>query len=408
MMDTTEQLLVVRYDYRLRVSSTVERTLVSEYGLARWVWNRCVEESREANRISTPENPVHCGLTQLGKALTKWRSENEWLRSGSQDAQQQMVREFTKTRSKAMSDIKNKFPPSKRNGFPKFKSRHRALPSLQYSKNGFSLKEDGSGKPRLHLPHGVVVRPVWSRDLPSEPTSVNVYRDACGDWWCSFVVRVAVETLPSVNSAIGIDWGVTETATTTDDAFDLKHAQHGKSSAAKLAHYQRMMARRKPPRGHVSSKGYSEAKKSAARLHRTIERQRTDNARKWAKSVVRNFDQIAVEDFKPQFLSKTTMARKSADAAIGATKRELIHMASKHGRDLRLIDPRFTTMDCANCGARTKHPLPLSERMYHCDECGVSLPRDKNSALVMLNRAGFNPADVDRGRLDGSLAHQAA
>jgi hypothetical protein len=39
-----------------------------------------------------------------------------------------------------------------------------------------------------------------------------------------------------------------------------------------------------------------------------------------------------VEDFKPKFLAKTTMARKAADAAIGAAKRALTEMAAKHGR----------------------------------------------------------------------------
>jgi putative transposase len=53
------------------------------------------------------------------------------------------------------------------------------------------------------------------------------------------------------------------------------------------------------------------------------------------------------------------MARKAADAAIGATKTGLIEMARTHGRDLRLVHPAHTTMDCGTCGARTKHRLPL-------------------------------------------------
>ncbi|MEU2251058.1 zinc ribbon domain-containing protein, partial [Streptomyces sp. NPDC019224] len=58
-------------------------------------------------------------------------------------------------------------------------------------------------------------------------------------------------------------------------------------------------------------------------------------------------------------------------------------------------------MDCASCGARTKHALPLSERTYTCTACGISSPRDKNSARVMLVRAGLNPAGADRVRAGG-------
>ncbi|MFI5524039.1 zinc ribbon domain-containing protein [Streptomyces platensis] len=85
----------------------------------------------------------------------------------------------------------------------------------------------------------------------------------------------------------------------------------------------------------------------------------------------------------PWLLAKSTMARKAADATIGATTAALVEMGRKHGRDVRLVHPAHTTMDCAKCGARTKHALPLSERTYACIACGAVSPRDKNSARVM-------------------------
>jgi putative transposase len=58
------------------------------------------------------------------------------------------------------------------------------------------------------------------------------------------------------------------------------------------------------------------------------------------------------------------MARKAADASAGAAKTRLL----------------------------------LSERTFTCGSCGAVLPRDKNSAAVMLVRAGLNPAGADRVR----------
>ncbi|MFF8372479.1 RNA-guided endonuclease InsQ/TnpB family protein, partial [Streptomyces lydicus] len=194
---------------------------------------------------------------------------------------------------------------------------------------------------------------------------------------------------------IGIDWGVRETATTTSDAHDLPHAEHGKTAAECLARYQRMMARRRTPKNRPDTAGYRKARKAAAKVSKKIARQRQDTGRKWAKNVVRDHDALAVEDFKPKFLAKTTMARKAADAAISATKTALVEMARKHGRTVHLVHPAHTTMDCAYCGARAKHALPLSERTYTCTACGAVSPRDKNSARVMLVRAGLNPASAD-------------
>ncbi|WP_460762946.1 zinc ribbon domain-containing protein, partial [Nocardiopsis oceani] len=112
--------------------------------------------------------------------------------------------------------------------------------------------------------------------------------------------------------------------------------------------------------------------------------------------------------FRPKFLAKSTMARKAADAAIGATKQALIEMGRKHQRAVYLVRPAHTTMDCGDCGARAKHRLPLSERTYTCTACGVSRPRDRNSARVMLVRAGLNPGGVEGVRPDRPQDEQAA
>ncbi|WP_226899557.1 RNA-guided endonuclease InsQ/TnpB family protein [Nonomuraea phyllanthi] len=197
-------------------------------------------------------------------------------------------------------------------------------------------------------------------------------------------------------------------ATTTSDAHDLPHAQHGKAATRKLARYQRMMARRKPGKGLPGGKGYQAAKKRVARLYKKVARQRQDTGRKWAKTVVRDHDRIAVEDFRPKFLARSSMARKAADAAIAATKRALIEMGRKHGRDVRLVHPAYTTMDCAHCGARAKHRMPLPERTYTCIACGFVSPRDKNSARVMLLRAGWNPDGVEGASPAKALPPQAA
>ncbi|MDG5804414.1 transposase [Streptomyces ossamyceticus] len=388
-----------RYTYRLRVSSTACTGLEAEWARCRWVWNECVAMSRKVHGLNRDAAEKEtCGPAQLDKMLTEARTVMAWLREGASVPQQQTIRDFAKSRAKAIKDIKAQVPMRKRAGMPRIKRKRDALPTLNYTQRGFRLK-DG----RLHLAGGIVLTVVWSRELPSEPSSVRVYRDSTGHWYASFVVATEMQPLSQTGAVLGVDWGVKETATTTSDAHDLPHAQHGKNAAQRLARYQRMMARRRPSRGQAASNGYREARRQAAKLHKKVARQRQDTARKWAKHVVRDHDAIAVEDFRPKFLAKSTMARKAADAAIGATKTALIEMGRKHGRDIRLVHPAHTTMDCASCGARTKHALPLSERTYTCTACGVVSPRDKNSARVMLVRAGLNPAGADRVRADGPL-----
>jgi putative transposase len=377
-----------RFTYRARVSATAERALLYEWGRCRWVWNQCVVESRQAWKEKR-----ECGPAGLDKMLTGWRAEHEWLRAGSSVAQKQTIRDFGRSRAQALKDRKEKLSARQRAGLPQFRKRNRSTPTMNYSRQGFTLR-DGL----LVVAGAISLRVVWSRPLPSAPSSVRVYQDALGHWYVSFVVETEAEPYPETGKVIGIDWGVKDIAVTTSGAHDLPHPGFGNKSAEKLGRYQRMMARRKPERGKAASTGYKRAKRQAAKAHAKVGAQRKDSARKWAKSVVRDHDVIAVEDFKPRFLAKSTMARKAADAAIGSAKKSLLELAAKHGRVVHLINPAFTTMDCSGCGARAKSRLLLSQRTYACEACGLVLPRDKNSAAVMLVRAGLNPAGADRAR----------
>ncbi|MGW5547771.1 RNA-guided endonuclease InsQ/TnpB family protein, partial [Streptomyces sp. NPDC003998] len=355
-----------RYTFRVRLSNTARCRLEAEWDRCRWIWNECVAKSQQVHVQGTVGGEkLTCGPAQLDKMLTEARRVSPWLAEGASVPQQQVIRDFAKSRAKALKDIKDRLPMHRRAGMPRWKKKREARPSLNYTKRGFRLR-DG----RLHLAGGIVVTVVWSRDLPADPSSVRVYQDTLGHWYASFVVPAQVEPLCETGRVLGVDWGVKETATTTDDAYDLPHGEHGRRAAQRLARYQRMMARRRRPKGQPASAGYRQAQAQAAKLHKKVARQREDTGRKWAKCVMRGHDGVAVEDFRPRFLAKSTMARKAADAAIAATKRALVEMGRKHGREVRLVQPAHTTMDCATCGARTKHALPLSMRTYACTVCG--------------------------------------
>jgi hypothetical protein len=140
--------------------------VLREWDRCRWVWNQAVARLNES------------GEWVRDDALTSWRQEHDWLRDGSVVAQQQMLRNFRTKRAKGK-------------GRRKFKSGKRSLPSLNYTKRGFAVRNG-----RLCLAGGLSIPVVWSRELPSEPSSVRVYRDSIGHWYASFVVRHNDRTLP--------------------------------------------------------------------------------------------------------------------------------------------------------------------------------------------------------------------
>jgi putative transposase len=155
------------------------------------------------------------------------------------------------------------------------------------------------------------------------------------------------------------------------------------------------MARRRRPKGHANSAGYLQAKRDAAKLHKKAARQNQHASRVWAKNVVEHHQMIAVEDFKPKFLARSTMARKVADAAIGAAKRELIERGTRAGRKVVLVPPAYTTMTCSGCFARATQRLGLGIRTFVCTTCGYTAGRDENAARVVLATVERDCAGAD-------------
>ncbi|MFC9765501.1 RNA-guided endonuclease InsQ/TnpB family protein [Rhodococcus jostii] len=366
---------IVRYSYRLRPGAIAVRALESEWHRCRYLWNEAVRQHKTGRRPT---------FAKLGKLLTEARGRSAWLREGAQVPQQQALRTYAKS-------LEHSFTVKGR-GRPTFKARRKTLPSLEYTSRGFSIR-DG----RLCLAKGVVIPVVWSRELPSEPTSVRVHQDTLGHWYASFVVRREAVAAPKVDetSGIGIDWGVSVTATTTSPGFDLPYLGHRKRCSAELGKAQRKMARRHSGKRGPQSNGYQRARREAAKLHKKAARQARHDSRIWAKGVVDSHHLIAVEDFRPGFLAKSTFAGKAADASIGVSKRELIARGARAGRKVVLVQPAHTTMTCSSCFARAKQRLGLGERTFLCQDCGYTDCRDRNAARVILAVAERGHTRVD-------------
>ncbi|HEY3952639.1 MAG TPA: transposase [Streptosporangiaceae bacterium] len=355
----------VRYTYRLRPGAVAGRVLVAEWHRCRWLWNEAVHQQKTGNK------PTLCTLSKL---LTEARARHAWLREGSQVTQQQALRTYAQA-------LDHSFKVKGR-GRPKVKRRKTALPTLEYTARGFSVR-DG----RLILPKGVSIPVVWSRELPSQPKSVRVYRDNLGHWYASFVVTRETVLAKPATGAIGIDWGVRTPAATTEPAFDLPYLAHRKRCAAEVARAQRRMARRARRRSRKlhgpQSAGYRQAERQNAKAQKRAARQNQHDGRMWARNVVASHDLIAVEDFKVKFLARSTMARKAADSSVGTLKRTLIEYGMRAGRKVVLVQPAYTTMTCSECGERQAR-LGLAERTFRCASCGYTADRDRNAARVIL------------------------
>ncbi|MGW5464801.1 RNA-guided endonuclease TnpB family protein, partial [Streptomyces sp. NPDC003996] len=108
-----------RYTFRVRLSATARRALEAEWDRCQWIWNECVAKSQQVHAQSRATGEkVTCGPGQLDKTLTEARRVTPWLAEGA-SVQQQVIRDFAKSRAKALKDIKDRLPMHRRAGMPR-------------------------------------------------------------------------------------------------------------------------------------------------------------------------------------------------------------------------------------------------------------------------------------------------
>jgi putative transposase len=88
-----------------------------------------------------------------------------------------------------------------------------------------------------------------------------------------------------------------------------------------------------------------------------------------------------VEDLNVKGLSRGPLSRSVADVGWGTFLRMLEYKAKWYGATL-IVAPRSfpSTRLCSRCG-HLHGKMPLSQRVFRCEACGLEMDRDLNAAL---------------------------
>ena len=81
-----------------------------------------------------------------------------------------------------------------------------------------------------------------------------------------------------------------------------------------------------------------------------------------------------------------SLGKNLHDNGFGKFREFLAYKLEDRGKQLIKIDKFFpSSKTCSNCG-HYKDNLQLSDRIYHCDNCGCQIDRDKNAAINIKNQ----------------------
>jgi putative transposase len=337
------------------------QSLAQLFGCIRVVWNDALFLCRTSEKLPT--------YNQLSAVLTtaKKTEERVWLNNVSSVPLQQSLRQLTTAYKNFFDSRKGKRTGAKV-GLPRFKKKTNNQ-SAEFTKSGFSIKNR-----QVYLAKVGNVNPIWSRELPSEPSSVTVIKDCAHRYFLSFVVEIEPTNYSPVNPSIGIDLGL-KTFAVFSDGTQVKSPGYSKPER-KIRKLQRQLARQQN-----DSKRRNKTRLKIAKLHNQIADTRKDFLHKLSTKVVNENQVIILENLNVSGMVKNRRLAAAISRQGWYQFRELCSAKSdKFGREFRVISRwEPTSQVCSECGFRWGK-LELSVRKVTCINCGTHHDRDTNAA----------------------------
>lgn len=326
----------------------------SHYALLRW-WN--------ANKDTLAVNPV-TGVV--------WWSQN------SKEAYSMALHDLAQGLSNWSKSRKGQ-RKGRRVGFPRFKSKNTAMRFAYSTAFTAPTASDPYGLklPRIGRVH--CMENVYKRVIGARLVRVSVsYRAGC--WYASLTVeREPSPVCRPKRGAVGVDLGVKELATLSDGT-TIPNPRALDARLKTLRKAQKALSRK--TKGSVRRR---KAKERVARLYARVTDARMDAINKATTMIARTYTTVCIEDLNVAGMVKNhSLARSLSDASLGEFRRQLEYKTMRTGAALRMVDRWYpSSKTCSNCGS-VKAKLSLSERVYRCGVCGLSIDRDLNAAINIM------------------------
>jgi putative transposase len=362
----------LRYNFRLYPTPGQCHALARAFGCARVGFNDGLRARQDAREKQQP----YISDGELSKRVitqAKKTPERSWLAETSAVVLQQALADLNTAYRNFFASL-----TGKRNGAkvapPRFRSRKDNRQAIRFTKNARFCVTPG-GKLRLPKIGDVAVR--WSQDLPAEPSSITVVKDAAGRYFASFVVEISDAPLPESAAEVGIDLGLSHFAVASDGQ-KVDNPRFLRKAERRLRTAQQELSRKEK-----GSANRHKARAKVAKAHAEVADARRDRAHKLSTQIIRDNQAVYVENLAVSGLGRTRLAKSVHDAGWSQFVSMLEYKAARYGRHFAKVDRWFPSSKlCSECGA-VAESMPLNVREWTCP-CGAVHDRDINAAINIL------------------------
>jgi putative transposase len=411
--------VVQAYRYALDPTPRQRRGLTSHAGASRFAYNWALEHVRQRIEAKAAGQDVEVPWT-LFELRREWnRAKHQiapWWAQNSKEAYSSGLDGLSRA-LKNWQDTKQGRRAGPRMGFPKRKRKGRGTESCRFTTGAIRVEADRHhvtlpriGRIRTHESTRKLARRL-EQGTARIMTATATRR---GDrWFVSFTCEVnrAISQPRRPQASVGVDVGIRHLAVLSDGRLvpnpaPLRQAQR------RLRRLNRQLARRRGPRAadgswRTPSAGWLQARRRLGREHARVANVRHDSLHQLTTELINTYGTIVIERLNVSGLMKNRrLARRLADASLGKLRHQLAYKSVWAGSILVEAGRFFPSSKiCSGCG-QVKAKLPLSERQYHCEFCGMVLDRDLNAArnlavLVALTTNGVAGSGPETGNARG-------
>ena len=363
-------LVTQAFRFELSPNEEQKRALTQHIGVARFVYNwgleRCKRALEEGKKIPSAYD--------LGKEWNQWKKENApWWKEVSSKVPIQALRDLEQGLNKWRSK-KSKFPRFKKKKINN-DNKARFYGSIRVFPKHIQLPR--IGKVKSKEPTDRLLRLI--EEGKARIISATISQEA-DRFYVSLSCEVDREDptpkeVKNAEDVVGIDLGLNSFAVLSNG----EKTQSPKPLAKNLK-----LLKRRNKQFSRKQKGSNNQKKAAlklARLHRKIKYQRLDFLHKLTTELARTKPVLVIEDLNINGLMRGNLSRSVQDVGWGTFRRMLEYKTKWYGSTL-IVAPRSfpSTRLCSRCG-HLHGRIPLSQRIFKCEVCGLEIDRDLNASI---------------------------
>ncbi|MDB7102053.1 RNA-guided endonuclease InsQ/TnpB family protein [Enterococcus mundtii] len=368
---------------RLRPTKEQEKKLWQSSGTARWIFNWTLKMQEMNHRFGGKfivNNHLRKHITKIKK-----RPKYAWLNDVSNNIAKQAVKDACDAYKKWFGGRigKSRLKVEK----PRFKLRKKTKPAF-YNDN---IKLKVKTKSVLLEKIGWVKT---NEQIPRNTKYFNPRVSFDGKYWYLSVGIDKEQPLQHLTGeTLGIDLGIKDLATVSNGRVykNINKTKKVKKIEKRLRRLQRTVSRKyemnKEGNRFVKTCNIYKLEKEIRYIHRRLANIRQNYIHQTTTEIVKTKpSKIVVETLNVRGMMKNKhLAKSVAQQKFYEFKRQLQYKCEDYGIELVEADRFYPSSKlCHECGHK-KVDLKLSDRTYHCEECGYTADRDYHASLNLAS-----------------------